>query len=469
MAQKTNPSLLRLNTKSSLKTRKNFASCWYSDIFYRDTISYELELLSKLKKFKQQTHYSIDTLCFTKYYKTLRAFLVIKDTRGKLAEMCFRLSLRKTKFKRFKPGMLSKQLIKSSCDSFQLEQDALQNPQSLNNKSISWKDAENCLETQVSRWISDLEKTDVLTRNSFCFSQQAEKLKSYAFRFKTLFPIDRKFLAAENLGHFDTFFNSNFAALKLKDSDQEAIKSQHFSGGNNQPAANKLVSETRTQTQTLPFFNRVINRLDLSNELSENVLQQIRENILRSSIQSFTKIETQTTFDLSNSIAKHTCASFNLPRFDNPSLPLLFGRIEKREFFDLQEKQENRVNESLNSCFGKNAFSLQLLRVVSDQQSIYLLIDRIVCLLEKRADFRRLKQIIFQEITRNLFIKGLRLCLTGRFGSSSKQLEKSKKQRYIWGSTRLNSFSDSICFASRSALTPSGKVGVKLWLSFQNL
>ena len=110
----------------------------------------------------------------------------------------------------------------------------------------------------------------------------------------------------------------------------------------------------------------------------------------------------------------------------------------------------------------------QPIRFISDTQSVVSLLDGVVFLLEKRISFRQIKSKLFQDLSKNLQIKGVRISCSGRLGGRSKKAQKAKLQSDQWGETSLNAFSSKIVFASKSAYTSYGKVGIKIWLSFEN-
>ena len=110
----------------------------------------------------------------------------------------------------------------------------------------------------------------------------------------------------------------------------------------------------------------------------------------------------------------------------------------------------------------------QPIRFTNDTQSVISLLDGVIFLLEKRISFRQIKSKLFQELSKNLQVKGVRISCSGRLGGRSKKAQKAKLQSDQWGETSLNAFSSKIVFASKSAYTSYGKVGIKIWLSFEN-
>nr|YP_009733043.1 30S ribosomal protein S3 [Jaagichlorella roystonensis]QHU78339.1 30S ribosomal protein S3 [Jaagichlorella roystonensis] len=126
-----------------------------------------------------------------------------------------------------------------------------------------------------------------------------------------------------------------------------------------------------------------------------------------------------------------------------------------------QEKHRQHNEEKFASTL-----RFEPIRFVNTAQSVTALLDRIVGLLEKRVSFKDIKVKAFKDVENVSFIKGIRFTCSGRLGGRSKKAQKAKMQTYQWGETTLNAFSSNVVFANKSASTPYGKVGVKIWLSF---
>lgn len=112
----------------------------------------------------------------------------------------------------------------------------------------------------------------------------------------------------------------------------------------------------------------------------------------------------------------------------------------------------------------------QPIRFIKDQQNVMSLLNQIVILLEKRVPFRQIKSFVskdFSNLSKHFHLKGLRIACSGRLGGRSKKAQKAKMQCVSFGQTSLSAFSSKLIFASQSAHTPSGLIGVKLWLCFK--
>lgn len=112
-------------------------------------------------------------------------------------------------------------------------------------------------------------------------------------------------------------------------------------------------------------------------------------------------------------------------------------------------------------------FNLHFFRSGTEKQSAFFLVQEIIYYLERKMPFRRIKTQILREIPRYKHIKGIRITCSGRVGGRSKKAQRSKTQSVKIGQTPLGVFSSKIDFASKSALTRFGLVGVKVWVCYQ--
>ena len=112
-------------------------------------------------------------------------------------------------------------------------------------------------------------------------------------------------------------------------------------------------------------------------------------------------------------------------------------------------------------------FNLHLFRTLIEKQSALFLVQEIIYYLERKMPFRRIKTQILREIPHYKHIKGVRITCSGRVGGRSKKAQRSKTQSVKIGQTPLGVFSSKIDFASKSALTRFGLIGVKVWVCYQ--
>ena len=103
----------------------------------------------------------------------------------------------------------------------------------------------------------------------------------------------------------------------------------------------------------------------------------------------------------------------------------------------------------------------------SVHQNPLFLATQVVFSLEERIPFRRLKHRLMREISKDNTIKGVRITCSGRVAARSKKAQKARTESIQWGQTSLHVFSDLVHFASKSARTGFGKIGVKVWICYR--
>ena len=102
----------------------------------------------------------------------------------------------------------------------------------------------------------------------------------------------------------------------------------------------------------------------------------------------------------------------------------------------------------------------------SNHQNALFLATQICASLQERVPFRRIKHQLIQEMSKNPIIKGVRINCSGRVAARSKKAQKAKTESIQWGETSLQVFSELVHFASKSASTVFGKIGVKVWICY---
>lgn len=129
------------------------------------------------------------------------------------------------------------------------------------------------------------------------------------------------------------------------------------------------------------------------------------------------------------------------------------------------DKYKSSIQRYLSGIFNIELNSIPF-KITQDWQNAGYLADEIVYFLEKRVPFRRIKSKISQHLSQNSKIRGLRITCSGRVGGKSKKAQRAKTECVKYGQTSLHVFSSQIDFASRTASTVFGSVGVKVWISY---
>nr|YP_009047482.1 ribosomal protein S3 [Buxbaumia aphylla]AGN74273.1 ribosomal protein S3 [Buxbaumia aphylla]AHI16023.1 ribosomal protein S3 [Buxbaumia aphylla] len=101
-------------------------------------------------------------------------------------------------------------------------------------------------------------------------------------------------------------------------------------------------------------------------------------------------------------------------------------------------------------------------KIASVYQSASLIAQEITCKLEQKKSFRQICRSTFQQIEKCQYVKGIRICCSGRLHGA--EIAKTECRKY--GETSLHVFSDQIDYAKAQASTPYGILGVKVWVSY---
>ena len=126
---------------------------------------------------------------------------------------------------------------------------------------------------------------------------------------------------------------------------------------------------------------------------------------------------------------------------------------------------KNHLEAQLSNVFSSNVV-VSFSKLSNEKQSAIFLAEEIIFYLEKRVPFFKIKNQILREITKNSFLKGLRITCSGRVGGRSKKAQRSKIQIIKYGQTSLHVFSSKIDFASKHANTAFGLLGIKVWICY---
>jgi ribosomal protein S3 len=120
--------------------------------------------------------------------------------------------------------------------------------------------------------------------------------------------------------------------------------------------------------------------------------------------------------------------------------------------------------ESRLSSQTKGKIEFYPLRIESKYWSAELLCGFLCQRLQEGVPFRSLAQQLTQEARTQSHIQGFRFRCAGRLGG----VELARVESKTYGRTSLHVYSEHIDYASSSAWTPSGLLGVKVWLSFRS-
>lgn len=146
---------------------------------------------------------------------------------------------------------------------------------------------------------------------------------------------------------------------------------------------------------------------------------------------------------------------------NNSSLVLLNNEKTRNDLKYINNLERNLAN------FFKSDMELIPFFANYEWQDAGYFADEIIYLLERRVSFRQLKNKILKQLMYNPNIQGVRITCSGRVGGKSKKAQRAKVDSLKYGETSLHVFSSKIDFAHRTAQTPLGSSGVKVWICYK--
>lgn len=408
MSQKTNPTSLRLQ-----KTSQNFAFPWFADYFWNQAFEACIESQKYINAFLKETSFSKAFFSTKLFYRKLPVFVFLQDNRiTKKEKLLFfkkPLSITSVSKNDQKSHLLKKNISKNK--SFSIGSERINTlffvvniNDNLRKKSHNEPVGNLLCFFKNNIFSKDLKLVKRLVRDDY--------LKTKQGFFK-------------NLSYTECFTTTGWDnAVKSKEHkkflfDKEISKTYFF----------------------LPKLPKIFVRPCLS--FCENVMSSVTSG--------------------KNSLANY-----------KPPIPLdlatNLSKKEKRYKTTLHKRSTKTTifNNVIKTPFFTTSTILQPIRFLRENQNVWALADQVVFLLERRISFRQIKYFIFKDLLLDPQIKGVRISCSGRLGGRSKKAQKAKVQSDCYGATTLATFSSKIIFASKSAYTPYGKVGVKIWLSFSD-
>ena len=150
-------------------------------------------------------------------------------------------------------------------------------------------------------------------------------------------------------------------------------------------------------------------------------------------------------------------------RFTNPG-----GQEENQLFPSLKKSSiytyhiESVISDRLRTSCRTFFFKAQ-----NVAQSALFVAEEIAYQLQRRNSFRQIKTKFLQELGSKPGIKGVRVTCVGRIGGRAKKAQRARGESFKLGQTSLHLFDSRVSFASKTAFTPFGAVGVKVWVCWR--
>lgn len=464
MSQKTNPISLRLQ-----KNNQNFNFPWFADFFFTENYHYGFEIENYITAFLRETQYSKAFFSAKGLYRKFSVFLFIQDNRSDKKEK--QISFKSKPYKIVKSS-------KSYSNSFLFK--LLQERQA----SLPWakKNFSVFPEKTFKDWVEKnfyilpffhcgqrlflLEKKQVLEK----------KVPLQQYTYSCIFDsINKKWivpsfvpseLKEKQIGY------SNIMKLSFR----KQIRNNFLRVKQNYPyyfscpplPCGIVAFGKRQKSKQIPFDSNI------TKEIGVRTIYQNKKDRKQKSIFKTKFFQEKHFVPFGCISAKQISFSKNCvkPTFSSYLKHILLNQYGKNNSFaeghgKLTFAEGNTDFPFVNS-FAPVTVNFEPIRFIRDRQNVISLLDQIIILLENRVPFTRIKSKLFKDVSQDSQIRGVRICCSGRLGGRSKKAQKAKMQSDSWGETSLNAFSSKLLFASKSAYTSYGKVGVKLWLCFHN-
>jgi ribosomal protein S3 len=513
MAQKVNPISLRLQ-----QTNRNFESCWYSDFFYTSLINQDLQIQQYLDSILKQIEYPSGRYVVHNLPKKSKISVFFCNPKTSRLKRTQRFHLQYTKKKNkaiykksyfIKNGVaLNKQyyyLLNEMgfySTKLQKNQGLLNNKHSLNidnglksislfsrdiNKSFKRLNTISTNSAVISREHLNCESlwktrfSDIKMQSNFqdeisskyakivianCEKILKNKINTYTTTGIYLFLHKKQF--------FFRFICAIFFLLKQQNPSillHYATIFQKLSG---------------LYSLTLPLL---INKKKQLNCLTEKVETKITPQLINlpltqvvdSAFGGFSKENRNTNLPIKTKHTtvftkkKHLSAFKKMTDFffsnknmfgNNKMVASLYGNKKQLSNISCKKPYKEHLQVVLSNQL-QRSINLQFFRAFNDLQSALFLAQEIVYYLERRINFRRIKNQILNEIKKKTHIQGIRISCSGRVGGRSKKAQRSKTETFKYGQTSLHVFSSKIDFACKSARTAFGLIGVKVWICFK--
>jgi len=127
-----------------------------------------------------------------------------------------------------------------------------------------------------------------------------------------------------------------------------------------------------------------------------------------------------------------------------------------------KEKYLNHIEKMISQCF-ETGTTLVPMKITSRTRSAHFLCQTVIQQFQKNLSFRQIYKNLFKDIQADPSVQGIRLVCSGRFGG----IEMARVESRKYGQTSLHVFSSHIDYADGHALTSSGLLGVKIWISYR--
>ena len=143
-------------------------------------------------------------------------------------------------------------------------------------------------------------------------------------------------------------------------------------------------------------------------------------------------------------------------------LTSLSSRFQLQKLMFMKGKNLKHIEQMIDQTFG-NQTTLLPYKIQSRTRSASFLCQTAIEQFQKNLSFRHIYKGLLKDVQSDPSVQGIRFVCSGRFGGVEMARVESRK----YGQTSLHVFSSHIDYAHGHAITNSGLLGVKIWISYR--
>ena len=140
----------------------------------------------------------------------------------------------------------------------------------------------------------------------------------------------------------------------------------------------------------------------------------------------------------------------------------LWSNVYTQRALFLEQKNLKHIERMIDQSFGSETVLVPF-KVHSRTRSAHFLCQTVIQQFQKNLSFRQIYKNLLKDIQADPDVQGIRFVCSGRFGG----IEMARVESRKYGQTSLHVFSSHIDYAHGHALTSSGLLGVKIWISYR--
>jgi len=140
----------------------------------------------------------------------------------------------------------------------------------------------------------------------------------------------------------------------------------------------------------------------------------------------------------------------------------LTSRLHVQRLMFLKSRNLHHIEHMMDHSFGNDTVLIPC-KIQSRTRSAHFLCQTAIQQFQRNQSFRQIYKALLKDVQADPHVQGIRFVCSGRFGGVEMARVESRK----YGQTSLHVFSSHIDYAHGHAMTSSGLLGVKIWISYR--